>query len=79
MKTTRGFSEFEFNGVYVDNGKDKDVQKEVYNLAKYFVSGGNASIVSYGQKGTGKSDFLWSLENGLLFRLIECIIDNDEP
>ena len=78
MKTNRGISEFEFNGLYIENEKDKDVKKEVYNLAKYFVSGGNASIISYGQKGTGKSDFLWNLENGFLVRLMECIIDNDE-
>lgn len=75
--TAKGQSKFKFNGLHVPRTGKSDFTREFSRIGKYFLEGGDCSMISYGQRGVGKSKFLWDFEEGKAIELCEKIIDSD--
>lgn len=83
VNSKRGDMEFNFSSILDRNKKDRSgVDTEMDKLIDYYKCGGNISVLTYGQKGIGKSGFLWSENNGFVINIVNKILtecpDNTE-
>lgn len=75
VESKRGEMEFKFDSILDRNSKDKAaMESQMGKLVEYYKLGGNISVITYGQKGIGKSSFLWSEGNGFAINVVNKII-----
>jgi hypothetical protein len=69
VRSPKGYSEFSFDGLIFDQAepdRNKVFQGMIVPLLESFQKGGNISLVSYGQKGLKKSDYLSETKKGVI-------------
>lgn len=74
----KGKNQYKFDAILGQGSTtkpDKVFANNVSPLLDHFVKGGNASFISYGQKGVGKSEFLTSAKGGLIIESFRYILD----
>lgn len=70
VKTIKGVTEYHFNAILAE-GLQSEHPARVFStsylpLVQHFAAGGNSSVISYGQKGLGKSGYLTAAKGGLI-------------
>lgn len=80
VATKRGDTTFEYSSIYIDDSKEaqQSLDKETKPLVEYFLKGGNISCVCYGQKGLGKSSFLWEGEQSIVQRIVNRVLNTED-
>ncbi|EJW04795.1 hypothetical protein EDEG_01017 [Edhazardia aedis USNM 41457] len=62
--------EFHFNHTFDEYTRNEDIFDKLKNIVNHVVSGGNGTMIAYGQTGTGKTHTMYHPSNGLVFQSI---------
>lgn len=80
VKNLKGKNQYKFDAILGQGSTtkpDKVFANTISPLLDHFLKGGNASFISYGQKGLGKSEFLSSTKGGLIIESFRYMLDSE--
>jgi hypothetical protein len=80
VKNLKGKNQYKFDAILGQGSTtkpDKVFANAISPLLDHFLKGGNATFISYGQKGLGKSEFLSSTKGGLIIESFRYILDSE--
>lgn len=67
---------FFYDHVFNENITNEQIFEDVKGILKHVYSGGNSSIIAYGQTGTGKTHTMFHPRSGIVYQCIKDIVDN---